>query len=210
MERMQTARSSRSHYDRKLVDLKEQIKDLSTICRQMLQNIERILTRKSEESACGFSEAAEEAMTRVRTIDRICTLLILKEQPVSRDLRLITRCGRVSLDLGRIAHLCLDLSKTLERIRTDDFLDDLLKMCSLTQEQFSIAVQEIMTFSGQKNSEIERLDDQIDLLYEKIKNQLIRENTQNDQAVELLMAAKYLERIADHSVMISENLITPL
>ncbi|MEY8380614.1 phosphate signaling complex PhoU family protein [Ileibacterium valens] len=210
MEQVRTGKSVRLHYDQKLADLRAQLKDLGGICRRMLETIERVLAENTDISAYAFASAEREAAIRVRSIDRLCSLLILRQQPVSKDLRLITVATRVSTDLGRIAHLCLDLSKTLERISTDDFVRDLLNMCVLTEKQFAAAMRSVMELSENQDGDIERLDDQIDYLYGKIKTRLIRDNTESAQAVELLMAAKYLERIADHCVMIADDLKNPL
>lgn len=116
-----------------------------------------MLEEASEISGYGFTAAARDAAAKVKTIDRLCTLLILREQPVSGYLRFITLCNHVSLNLGRIAHLCLDLSRTLEKIRTDDFVSDLLNMCVLAEKQFTAAMQDVMDVSYQKNADIEYL-----------------------------------------------------
>lgn len=189
MEQVRTEKSVRLHYDQKLADLRAQLKDLGGICRRMLETIERVLAENTDISAYAFASAEREGAIRVRSIDRLCSLLILRQQPVSKDLRLITVATRVS---------------------TDDFVRDLLNMCVLTEKQFAAAMRSVMELSENQDGDIERLDDQIDYLYRKIKTRLIRDNTESAQAVELLMAAKYLERNADHCVMIADDLKNPL
>lgn len=198
-------KSLRSCYDRQLRQLQNQLEKMGTLCARMLAETEKMLEPEAETPLSFFIRCARETAETARETDRLCLLLILRQQPVSRDLMLVTTASRASSDLERIAHLCLELARTLRKIRTPDCHSTLKQMNHLARQQLSLALSDVYRLSPVENKELEQLDDRIDQLFEQLKTRLIINNEPAKQGVEVLMAAKYLERIADHCVLLGNG-----
>ncbi len=147
-------------------------------------------------------------------IEKECMRIILREQPVAKDLRLITAVLKMITDLERIGDHAADISKmTIFMEKTHDGFP-LSQMNNITEACGKMITKALDSFV--KNDialayEVIRDDDEVDMYFDEIKQIVassIRKNSIDaDYAIYLMMVAKYLERIGDHAVNIGEWVI---
>ena len=146
-----------------------------------------------------------------RSIEHLCLKLLLQQQPVARDLRTISAALKMVTDLQRIGDQCAniaEISLLLQQQKQDRTLLDIRTM----SQKASVMVKRSIFAYVNRDDEAARaviaLDDEIDELFRTIKGELVELIVENreaaDQAIDLIIIAKYLERIADHAVNIAQ------
>ncbi len=146
-----------------------------------------------------------------KTIEARCLSLILKQQPVARDLRIVTTALKVVTDMERIGDHAADIAELIIREKRDpvyDLVRYIPEMGKVAKTMVHDAVRAFTTVNVEEAREIIRRDDVVDDLFDKVKIEvanLLRASSEHvDQCVDILMIAKYFERIGDHAVNICE------
>lgn len=196
----------RTRYDHQLHSLTTQLIQAGQLCQNMLAQLDSRLTYQDVLPESDQNDSLEriekEASALVQHAETVCTQLILHEQPVARDLQLITVCDRISAHLGRIAHLCLQLSAVLpytEKCFWQSQVSQIVQTASL-QLQMLLETDWIHC-PDSLMAQVQHLDDRADAVYAALQQQL--RTFRSQQQIDILMAAKYAERIADHCVMMA-------
>lgn len=149
---------------------------------------------------------SDEIKSRCRECEREALRIILLHHPVARDLRLITAAIRITNDLERIGDNAGDIGEILPFFKNRDLVQSvgLLDMAREVKSMVLTAVDALLESSSEKAEKVIKSDDVVDGLFIKAKNKLveiIRENVPDaDEAPDLLMVAKYFERMGDHAV----------
>ncbi len=146
-----------------------------------------------------------------KTIEARCLSLILKQQPVARDLRIVTTALKVVTDMERIGDHAADIAELIIREKRDpvyDLVRHIPEMGNVAKSMVHDAVRAFTTVNVEEAREIIKRDDVVDDLFDKVKEEvasLLRSSSEHvDQCVDILMIAKYFERIGDHAVNICE------
>ena len=148
-----------------------------------------------------------------REIEDFCLRLIIREQPVAGDLRQINAAQKLISNMERIGDQALDISEISafmmgSQIKSDVHISDMAR-AAVTMLQKSVDCFVTGDIDGAK--EIIAYDDVVDDLFVKIKSELVDAIAKNPssggECLDLLMIAKYLERIGDHAVNIAEQVI---
>jgi phosphate transport system protein len=146
-----------------------------------------------------------------KTIEARCLSLILKQQPVARDLRIVTTALKVVTDMERIGDHAADIAELIIREKRDpvyDLVKYIPEMGVVAKSMVHDAVRAFTMVNVEEAREIIKRDDVVDDLFDKVKVEvasLLRSSSEHvDQCVDILMIAKYFERIGDHAVNICE------
>lgn len=146
-----------------------------------------------------------------KTIESRCLSLILKQQPVARDLRIVTAALKVVTDMERIGDHAADIAELIIREKREpifNLVKHIPEMGKESKEMVHDAVSAFTTLNMEAARAIEKRDDIVDDLFDKVKAEvatLLRASNEHvDQCVDILMIAKYFERIGDHAVNICE------
>ena len=162
-----------------------------------------------------------------RSIERMCLMLLLQQQPVARDLRLISSALKMITDMERIGDQAADISElTIElshehelyrqnycgcELSHDPYIKELItipQMAAATTAMVKKSIDAYVNKDLDLAREVIKEDDVVDDLFVEVKDDLIemiaRDVTNGTQALDLLMVAKYFERIGDHAVNIAE------
>ncbi|MGN0371574.1 MAG: phosphate signaling complex protein PhoU [Enterocloster sp.] len=146
-----------------------------------------------------------------RAIESRCLSLILRQQPVAGDLRQVSTALKVVTDLERIGDHASDIAELILRIRTEHayhIVKHLPAMAAAAQKMVREAIEAFIAQDLDAALEIIKEDDEVDALFNQVKSEVIRllKNSpdQADQGIDLLMVAKYLERVGDHAVNVCE------
>ena len=163
-------------------------------------------------------EKAEEIIKGDRTINDMeravesrCLSLILRQQPVACDLRQVSTALKVVTDLERIGDHASDIAELILRIKVEHayhIVKHLPTMAAAAQKMVHDAIEAFIAQDLEAAMEIIKRDDEVDTLFNQVKTDVIdllkTSPNQADQGIDLLMVAKYLERIGDHAVNVCE------
>lgn len=185
---------------------------------QMGQMIEKNIEEAIDALVNGDSEKAEQIMAAdaevdamQREIENICARLLIQQQPVARDFRLITAAMKMVTDMERIGDHATDISEITTFLRDYNASDRLTTIKKMASEASVMLIHSIDAFTEKDAAlagEVIARDDVVDQLFVKVKNELIEDVAKHSKNGELpfdlLMIAKYLERIGDHATNIAE------
>lgn len=163
------------------------------------------------QQAIDFDEVVD---NQEREIESLCMKLLLRQQPVAKDLRLISSALKMITDMERIGDHASDISEITLLLSKESYIKNLEHIQQMAKETTVMVVKSIDAFVGknmERAKEVIASDDVVDDLFNTIKKDLIdliADNPQNgEQAADLLMVAKYFERIGDHATNIAEWVI---
>ena len=154
---------------------------------------------------------------RQKKIEGICFQLLIQQQPVARDLRTVTAAMKMVTDMERIGDHAADISEMTIQMGTNNHIDrfeHIKKMANETMLMLNHSIEAYVERDSKKAEEVIAHDDVVDALFEQAKRDiidLILENSkEGEEATDLLMVAKYFERIGDHATNIAEWVIYSL
>ena len=207
----------RNKFDMQLERLNSQLTHMGEMCEIAITRATKALEDGKVDEAKAVQEADEEIDQLEKDIERLCLKLLLQQQPVARDLRQVSAALKMITDMERIGDHAADISEmtilmsdaTYERSAINI---DLVE--SMAKETTDMVIKCVDAFVN-KDLELARTviaqDDVVDDLFADFKQQLIKkinENVKNgEQATDMLMVAKYFERIGDHATNIAEWVI---
>ena len=146
-----------------------------------------------------------------KRIESKCLWLIAREQPIASDLRKITTALKIITDMERIGDHAVDMAELTMRIADKNTFADsshIPQMAAAAAEMVRNAITAYVNYDLELAKATEEKDDEVDEYFNLIKQELVetfKSQPQNmDSAIDLLLIAKYLERIADHAVNICE------
>lgn len=197
-------------------DLAILLGDLSTmadIVSQMLAQSIRALVQGSPSLARDI-EKMDDIVDRYNIeIEAKSLHLLALQQPMARDLRTIAGALKIITDIERAGDYAVDISKVVEKLAAQPPIKpivDIPKMASVVQEMLSETLTAFMTRDLNLIQQMIDHDDEVDRLYHKVRSDLtdlIHTNTTvTESAVDLILVARYLERMADHVTNIGERI----
>ncbi len=147
-----------------------------------------------------------------REIENLCLKLILHQQPVATDLRVVSSALKMICDMERIGDQAADISEITKTIDgyDRDTLADIKEMSEATVKMVTESIDAFVNKDLQLAKKVLKDDDIVDELFDKVKKDLINlisNGSDGEYYIDLLMIAKYLERIGDHATNISNWII---
>ena len=146
-----------------------------------------------------------------KDIENLCLNVILHQQPVASDFHKVSAALKMITDMERIGDISDDvasLSVMIKECRNSEVMDDIIQMGKLSVNMLKSAVKAYVEQNVENALNTCRADDEIDSLFDKVKEYIVEmiksEARGVDEAPDLLMSAKYFERIGDHCVNIAE------
>ena len=199
----------RNRFDQQLELLNEQLIRMGELCEVAIGKATTALKEGSMEQAQKVIEADEEIDQA--DIERLCLKLLLQQQPVARDLRQISAALKMITDMERIGDQASDIAEiiiTEEKSEAQD-IPKIIKMSEAAGKMVRDSVNAYVEKDLELSRKVIKDDDIVDELFEEVKTTLIdfiaeNKGEQGGEAIDLIMVAKYLERIADHATNIAE------
>lgn len=200
----------RDQYNKQLEGLNAELIRMGEMIRMAIANAVSTLAERNDRKARETIAFDGEIDQQERLVESMCMKLLLSQQPVAGDLRTVSSALKVITDMERIGDHAADISEIelmLERLpRMSN--EHLREMATQTSVMLIKSLEAFVERDLDKAREAIALDDAVDELFDRVKNELIeaiRQNPDNgEQATDLLMAAKYFERIGDHATNIAE------
>ena len=207
----------RSKFDEQLVELNHEMIKMGTMIEESIAQAVNALCKKDVELAKKIMEGDEEIDRAQKRIENICFNLLIQQQPVARDLRTITAAMKMVTDMERIGDHAADISEmtiSMGKSAYEANLSHINKMASETVLMLNWSIEAYVSKDKQKAKEVIDHDDIVDRLFDETKKDIINLILQNpkdgEEATDLLMVAKYFERIGDHATNIAEWVIYSL
>ena len=204
----------RNKFDRQLQILDEQLIHMGELCESAIANATKALSDGSMEQAKAVINADAEIDEMEKDIEKLCLKLLLQQQPVAKDLRRISAALKMITDMERIGDQASDIAElSLQLGDVSDIaeLSLIQKMANETMMMVVRGTEAYVTKDLEVAHDVIDNDDVVDDLFDQIKMALVKRIQENHvksfEAADLLMVAKYFERIGDHATNIAEWVI---
>lgn len=214
----------RSRLDRQLDDMKQNLIEMGSCCENCIGQVALTLQEMGRAVAPELSERSRQMINKIyesdaeidkleRTIESQCLRLLLEQQPVARDLRYISAALKMISDLERIGDQCSDIADIAEYLygKKQGELESSIRiqdMASATMQMVTRAVDSFIQKDVELARVVERSDDIVDNMFDEIKREIVGLIAQypdrGEALLDLLMVAKYFERIGDHATNVAE------
>lgn len=205
------AMSVRVTYEHELEELKSDLKEMALMVEHAIEETFVAFEDQNYEKAEDIIKGDRTVNDMERAIESRCLSLILRQQPVAGDLRQVSTALKVVTDLERIGDHASDIAELILRIKSAHayhIVKHLPAMSQAAQKMVHDAIDTFVTQNLEEAAEIIKRDDEVDALFNQVKTDVIMllktSPDQADQGIDLLMVAKYLERIGDHAVNVCE------
>lgn len=204
----------RNRFDRQLEQLNNELINMGSLIEEAIEMAITALIKQDVKKARDVVEFDEEIDEKEREIESLCLKLLLQQQPVARDLRQISAALKMITDMERIGDHAADISEMTILMADKPYIRNIDHLQIMAKETMVMLVKSIEAYVEKNQEKAEKVianDDVIDDLYDEIKMELIeaiqKDANNGEQATDLLMVAKYLERIGDHATNIAEWVI---
>lgn len=204
----------RNRFDRQLAELNADLIQMGNMVEQAIEMAVSSLGSRDVEKAKKTIAFDEEIDAEEREIEALCFKLLLQQQPVARDLRMISAALKMITDMERIGDHAADISEVCIHLSCTGYEKNLEHIQRMAAETTYMVVKSIEAYVEKdkiKAREVIRHDDIVDELFLDCRRDvidIIRANVEDgDAATDLLMIAKYFERIGDHATNIAEWVI---
>ena len=199
----------RNRFDRQLVQLNNELIEMGGMIEKAISDTVKALVNQDIELASNVIEYDEEIDHQEREIEQLCLKLLLQQQPVAKDLRLISAALKMITDMERIGDHATDISEITIELSKESYIKKLDHIQQMAKETMVMLVQSVEAFVNKDMDKARTVI--VHDLFNKVKAELIamihEDVNAGEQASDLLMAAKYFERIGDHATNISEWVI---
>lgn len=200
----------RSKFDEQLLLLNREMVAMGSLCETAIAASAKALLEGDMKIAHSVPETAAQIEHKEREIESMCLKLLLQQQPVARDLRLISSALKMVTDMERIGHQSADIAEiiTMANISASDETLNIHDMALAAIHMVTNSIDAFVRKDAAIAKEVIAYDDVVDGYFDEIKTALIRRfsepETNGEYALDLLMIAKYFERIGDHAVNIAQ------
>ena len=207
----------REKFEQQMEILHTELIELGALCEQAIGRTYEVLLEGNQRAAEEIIRKDQVVDAKEREIEDLCFRIILQQQPVARDLRQVSAALKMITDMERIGDHAADISEmtilmsdaTYERSAIN--IDLVESMAKETTDMVIKCVDAFVNKDLEQARTVNAQDDVVDDLFADFKQQLIKkinENVKNgEQATDMLMVAKYFERIGDHATNIAERVI---
>lgn len=202
----------RNRFDMEMQQLDCELIQLGAMIERAIAGTTKALNENNAQHAREIIAMDDEIDHKERDIERLCLRLLLQQQPVARDLRLISAALKMITDMERIGDQAADIAELAvlfaEREQIPTHLQHIDDMARATIKMVSESVDAFVKKDLHLVHQVIDYDDVVDDLFDDVKKDLVRMIAENhecgEQAIDLLMIAKYFERIGDHATNIAE------
>lgn len=199
----------RNRFDDQLDSLQESMKELGDKCLASITDTIEALNSGNEKIAIQVISRSRYIRRDEREIENICLKLLMQQQPVASDLRVISSSLKAVYDLERIGDVAADIAEIVIKEKVSTAID-ILNLKDMANAASSM-VHDSITALNNKDVELAHsvidTDDIVDNAFNKAKETLIDKFSKDsnvEYALNLLMVAKYFEKIGDHAVNIAQ------
>ena len=201
----------RNRFDEQLDQLNSHLLEMGALIERSIQNATQALVEQNVSAAREAITSDRDIDQKEREIESLCIKLLLQQQPVAKDLRLISAAHKMITDMERIGDQAADISDIVIYIADQPYIKELVHLPQMGQKAIQMVRGSLDAYVNKDLAlaqSVMAMDDEIDDLFTVVKAELIKQIHHDaetgEQAMDLLMIAKYYERIGDHAQNIAE------
>ena len=201
----------RNRFDEQLHTLNHELLEMGALIERAIRSATDALVKQDVEAALQAIAADKEVDQAEREIESLCLKLLLQQQPVARDLRLISSALKMITDMERIGDQASDIAELVIYLSKEPYIKELTHLPQMAENAIRMVTGALDAYVRKDvvlAQEVMGMDDAIDALFVTVKDELITairsDAAAGSQAIDLLMIAKYYERIGDHAQNIAE------
>ncbi len=200
----------RSKFDEQLSTLNRELITMGALCENAIAKSAKALAERDLALARSVPDLSVQIDEKERQIEGLCLKLLLQQQPVATDLRVISAALKMVTDMERIGDNSGDIAEiiTVAELTAADETEDISAMARAVIKMVTDSLDAFVAQDVAAAQAVIAYDDVVDGYFSKVKRLLIQRvrsaETDAEQALDLLMIVKYLERIGDHAVNIAK------
>ena len=203
--------SVRKLFEEELANLKTELVEMCRLTEQMIDKAILALVNRDRELGKSIGEMDKRVDEYEMNIEKRCMRILLKQQPVAKDFREVSTALKMITDIERFGDQASDIGDLVYTMPGEKYIKKLHHITTMGNLAVKMVRESVNSFINNDErlaDEVIKLDDEMDDLFITVKNELIelirKDGNNGDQAIELMMVAKYLERIGDHAVNVCE------
>lgn len=203
----------RNEFERQLARLNTELITMGALCEEAITNAVDYLSNNDADSRDRCLGADRQIDKKERDIEALCIKLILQQQPVARDLRAVSAALKMISDMERIGDQASDIVEIAPYVAKSGLKSEIQikEMANATIKMVSESIESFVKMDMDIAKLVIKHDDVVDELFDKVKDELIKSISEGrgdaEALIDLLMIAKYFERIGDHAENIAEWVI---
>ncbi len=200
----------RSKFDEQLASLNRELISMGALCEEIIALAAKAVLEAGGDTAFRVPPLEEEIDRKEREVESLCLRLLLQQQPVARDLRQISAALKMITDMERIGDQARDIAEISPYLAGHGVEKDghIVEMARAAVRMVTESVDAFVKQDVALAAQVVAHDDTVDALFDTVKAELIQMVSKSPQdgeyALDLLMIAKYFERIGDHATNIAE------
>ena len=201
----------RDKFEKQLAKLHDMLIEMGAMIEKAITMAIQALVEQDKEMAARAIAYDDDIDHMEKDIEALCLRLLLQQQPVARDLRIISAALKMITDMERIGDQAADISEITLLIAGMPYikkLENIPKMASTAAKMVTDSIDAYVKMDLDLANSVIECDDMVDNLFDTVKNNLIEliqaDRANGEQAIDLIMIAKYFERIGDHATNIAE------
>ena len=200
----------RNRFDAQLELLHQKLIEMGNLCEQVISMTYKVLMDENHEAAKEIIEKDGHIDLIERDIESLCLKLLLQQQPLASDLRKVSAALKMITDMERIGDQAADIAEIImtTNIKAPGLDVPIGRMAEATVRMVTDSVNAYVWQDLDTAQKVIEYDDVVDNLFDEVKEMLIREIDTNpmihEHVMDILLIAKYYERIGDHATNISE------
>ena len=200
----------RSRFDEQLDLLNKEMITMGALCENAIAMSAKAVAEGDLALTESIPALAEQIGQKEREIESLCLKLLLLQQPVAKDLRIISSALKMVTDMERIGHQSADIAEIVRmaNLKVGGDTEEVRNMALAVIKMVSESIDAFVKKDDAMAQAVIAYDDVVDDCFDRVKNLLIDRFSQpeadGEQTIDLLMVAKYFERIGDHAVNIAK------
>lgn len=204
--------SARVQFEAELNEMKDELVAMCRLTADMIANVTTALVNFDRELGRSIGESDKKVDEYEMDIEKRCMRILIRRQPVARDFRVVSTALKMITDIERFGDQASDIGDLVYTMPGDTYIKKLTHLSAMGELAVRMVRESVNSFirnDEQLADEVIALDDAMDDMFIAVKDdliELIRQDGEKngDQAITLMMVAKYLERIGDHAVNVAE------
>ena len=203
----------RSKFDEQLNNLNNELIKMGALCEEAISGVTKLLIDNDHKMKDSVFEADKEIDRKERDIETLCMRLLLHQQPIASDLRLVSSALKMISDMERIGDQASDIAEMAEYVNCSGLQSEIhiADMARATIKMVTDSIDSFVKKDVDMAHSVIKHDTIVDNLFDEIKGELIcaieQKSAKAEELCDLLMIAKYFERIGDHAENIAEWVI---
>jgi len=201
----------RSKFDEELSQLNDMLIEMGALVEKSIRRATLAILENDKKKAKKAIATDRDIDSLEKEIEALCLRLLLRQQPVARDLRLISAALKMITDMERIGDQAADISEIAKFLIGKKYvidLENIPKMAEATSKMVTDSIDAFVKRDLDLAQSVIEYDDVVDDLFDAVKNDVIeliqQDHANGEQAIDFIMIAKYFERIGDHATNIAE------